>query len=358
MRFKKRYRFWQVLVGIIVMGMVFYILYTLTNDSDGKEVTQQTSSSKQQENGARMFAMFIYIVVFFYFALNYYYYAIASTRRYINFLKVTAAIIVVNFIYHLFLYQYLPKLLHGKYSSVGALFSGMITEMIPMVIVCFLFAYGTYLYESQKQRRILEAQKLQLEIQVSQANFNFLKAQINPHFLHNTLNFLYAKSIPYSAELSEGILTLSDIMRYALDQGNQRNGKAPLKDEIEHVHNVIKISQLRFSNQLNVRFDVSGSVEGATIIPFVLITIVENAFKHGDLKNPDHPIDIRLRVDKKKLYFYCWNKKKASGTKQLSTGIGLENIRTRLEMAYGDKHTFKVKDEPAFYTTELTIEQL
>ena len=157
------------------------------------------------------------------------------------------------------------------------------------MLVTFLFAYITYVRESLKQRRILEAQKLQLETQISQANFNFLKAQINPHFLHNTLNFLYAKSLPYSAELSEGILTLSDIMRYALEPGKSKRWKAPLKDEIEHVNNVIKINQLRYSNQLKVNFEVSGEVDGAMIIPFVLITLVENAFKHGDLKNQESP---------------------------------------------------------------------
>ena len=194
-------------------------------------------------------------------------------------------------------------------------------------------------------------------MQISQANFNFLKAQINPHFLHNTLNFLYAKSLPYSEELSEGILTLSDIMRYALTKGNQKDGKAPLIDEIEHVNNVIKISQLRYSNQLKVNFEVSGDVNGVMIVPFVLITLVENAFMHGDLKNPDYPIDIKLELNGNKLYFYCRNKKR-SGPKQLSTGIGLDNIKKRLELAYGDNYKFVVKDEPQFYTTELKIDKL
>ncbi len=76
----------------------------------------------------------------------------------------------------------------------------------------------------------------------------FLKAQINPHFLHNTLNFLYAKSLPYSSELSEGILTLSEIMRYSLEKEEDRGGKVLLTKEIEHVNNVIKIQQLRFDH--------------------------------------------------------------------------------------------------------------
>ena len=220
-----------------------------------------------------------------------------------------------------------------------------------------LLAYLTYLRDEKKRQKVLEEQKLQLEIEKSSANLNFLKAQINPHFLHNTLNFLYAKSLPYSPELSEGILTLSDIMRYALSEGNARDGKAPLKDEIEHVWNVIKINQLRFSNTLNVEFTVNGNVDGITIIPFVLITIVENAFKHGDLKNENAPIEIKIEVKNNKLHFWCRNKKKL-GPKELSTGVGLDNIRKRLDLAYGDNYHFDVKDDQQFYTSQLTIDKL
>ncbi|HEY0751412.1 MAG TPA: histidine kinase, partial [Chitinophagaceae bacterium] len=223
--------------------------------------------------------------------------------------------------------------------------------------ISLLISYFFFLRDEKKQRKILEEQKMQLEVEKSQANFNFLKAQINPHFLHNTLNFLYAKSLPYSQELSEGILTLSDIMRYALSEGNAKDGKAPLADEIEHVRNVIKINQLRFSNNLKVNFEVNGVLNGATIIPFVLITLVENAFKHGDLKSPEAPIDIKIDKEGSTLYFYCKNKKK-TGPKELSTGIGLDNIKKRLDLAYGNNYSFNVKEDTEFYITELTINPL
>jgi two-component system LytT family sensor kinase len=118
-------------------------------------------------------------------------------------------------------------------------------------------------------------------------------------------------------------------------------------------------------------------INGAEIIPFVLITLAENAFKHGDLKNTSdpiiikvkvsdskqlsvtaHPVHVKLKsVETKQLYFYCRNRKK-TGPKELSTGIGLENIKKRLDLAYGNKYNFIVKDEPEFYTTELTISEL
>jgi LytS/YehU family sensor histidine kinase len=102
---------------------------------------------------------------------------------------------------------------------------------------------------------------------------------------------------------------------------------------------------------------VEGVVNGAEIIPFVLITLVENAFKHGDLKSNEHPIEIRLKVDTDAISFYCRNKKKL-GPRELSTGIGLDNIKKRLELAYGRNYSFIVKDEADIYTTELTISRL
>ena len=242
-------------------------------------------------------------------------------------------------------------------SPVSLVVAGVIINTLFFLGLSFLIAYLTKLRDEQKQRKVLEEQKLQLEVEKTQANFNFLKAQINPHFLHNTLNFLYAKSLPYSSELSEGILTLSDIMRYALSEGNAKDGRAPLKDEIEHVRNVIKINQLRFSNNLNVKFNVEGVINGATIVPFVLITLVENAFKHGDLKSTASPIEINLLVRDHHLNFQCRNKKK-NGPKELSTGIGLDNIKKRLDLAYGEDYLLRVNEDSNFYFTELTINKL
>jgi two-component system, LytTR family, sensor kinase len=359
MGFKTRYRFWHVVLvflALCILAAIFYFLVyaPATHKETVKAVSKPDSDSS---SGSRFLFTLLYFIVFFYFTLNYYYNLIAGNKKFVSFLQLTGMILLVVLAYHVFMFYFLPEVLHGKYNSLGHLFWATVGGTIPMLLVSYLFAYVTVLRESLKQKRVLEAQKLQLEMQISQANFNFLKAQINPHFLHNTLNFLYAKSLPYSEELSEGILTLSDIMRYALSKGNQKDGKAPLKDEIEHVYNVIKISQLRYSNQLKVNFEVTGEVSGTMIIPFVLITLVENAFMHGDLKNPDYPIDIKLDVKGNKLYFYCRNKKR-SGPKQLSTGIGLENIKKRLDLAYGENYKFTVKEEPEFYTAELTIDKL
>lgn len=362
MKFKARYPFWKVTLTLVALGVLIMVVIPYIKDGIGAllNTLQKKTGAVITPNQNTVFkgiVTFLIFIITFYFILNCYYSLIEKKKKLLSFLKVSFIIFFCTFLYNAVMYYCWPLAMRNSYNSLGTMTLALVTDLIPMFVIGFLFTYGTYIWEALKQKRILEEQKLLLEAQISQANFKFLKAQINPHFLHNTLNFLYSESIPYSTDLSEGILTLSDIMRYALDQGNQQDGKAPLKDEIEHVQNVIRINQLRYSNQLKVNFEVVGEAGSYMIIPFVLITLVENAFKHGDLKNPDYPINIRLNINNNSVYFYCNNKKK-NGPKQLSTGIGVENIRNRLRYSYGDKCKFTVTDEPEFYTTELTIEEL
>jgi LytS/YehU family sensor histidine kinase len=359
MKAKKRYGFWKVFWVLLGINVFFFLL--------GLMLASVTPESMQEVNVKNIFSLsnilkhvfsFCFSLVFYYIMLNVYYRLIEERKPAMSYLRVTVITIIVLTAYYIgqMQVQEIDAKMREKLTT-GLLAFGVAFSVLFKLITAFLIPYLTYLYDERKHRKVLEEQKMQLEVEKTQANFNFLKAQINPHFLHNTLNFLYAKSLPYSTELSEGILTLSDIMRYALSEGNARDGKAPLKEEVEHMRNVIKINQLRFSNTLNVQFEVEGVLNGATIIPFVLITLVENAFKHGDLKSPEYPIEIKLTVQDHRLHFICRNKKK-TGPKELSTGIGLENIRNRLDLAYGKDYAFRIKDETNFYTTELIIDPL
>jgi len=363
----KRYQFWKVFLVVLVVN-VFFVLIGMMFATVSSLATHKPYAPGEILKAKKLLNLAInttFAAIFFYITLNIYYRLFSLKRDLFQFFKVTALSFVAMFVFFWLSFQFLSTEAELPDNMKGE--DGRLPVSLLMVVFCFsaifqtglsiLISYLTYLRDEKKQRKILEAQKMQLEIEKSQANFNFLKAQINPHFLHNTLNFLYAKSLPYSPELSEGILTLSEIMRYALSEGNTKDGKVALSDEIEHVRNVIKINQLRFSNKLKVAFDVKGVVNGATIIPLVLITLVENAFKHGDLKSSEFPIDIQLNVENGTMHFYCRNRKK-NGPKELSTGIGLDNIKKRLDLAYGADYSLNIKDEAEFYTTELTINKL
>ncbi|WP_162852511.1 sensor histidine kinase [Dinghuibacter silviterrae] len=229
-----------------------------------------------------------------------------------------------------------------------------------------LFGFGYwYAQESiEKQKSInelerkqsLEAQKkAELEKEKLIAEQAYLRAQINPHFLYNVLNFLYYKALTVSDELSEGILTLSEIMHYAFREGNG-SGLISLEGEVEHLKNLIKINQFRFGRQLQVRFECNGDYYGAKVIPFIFVTIVENAFKHGDLLNEEHPVVISLDYDdiNGQVRFYTRNQKSKTAA-EFSSGVGIANLKKRLEQWYRDRFVLEVLETDEDYSTLLEI---
>ncbi|MCX6317651.1 MAG: histidine kinase [Bacteroidetes bacterium] len=207
-------------------------------------------------------------------------------------------------------------------------------------------------YKSSSQKlKISEQQRLQTES-------NFLRAQINPHFLQNTLNFIYAQSITgNTAQLSDGILLLSDMMRYSLQNQGDSNARVPLADEVQHMRNYIAINQLRFGGKLQVVFESNGSAADLTIIPLVLLTLLENAFKHGELFDPAHPLRLNLQIkyEEKLLQFEVYNKIK-TGPREPSTGIGIENTRRRLDAAYPGQYVLQAIPDNGFYKALLRVQ--
>ena len=205
----------------------------------------------------------------------------------------------------------------------------------------------------EKQKLVHEQQLRTTEQSLMQANLAFLKSQINPHFLFNSLNFLYAQVYPHSENAAKAILLLSETMRYALHEDT--NGKVMLHQEVQHLHNYIALNQLRFHQQLQISFETSGSTQFLLILPLILITFVENCFKHGELADPAHPVRIRLHLAQNRLTFETHNKKR-DGPKEKSTGIGLANIRQRLDLVYGERHSLQITDAPEHYTCSLLID--
>lgn len=228
------------------------------------------------------------------------------------------------------------------------------------------FAYFFYKETQKKQRRIkeievqnkrLKEEKLLSEQQKQRAEYSFLRAQINPHFLYNTLSYLYSRSINGDSKgLSDAILTLSEIMRYALEIRDINTDEVPLEDEIEHIQNMIKLNRMRFADSFYLIFDIKGDTKGVRVIPLILMTLVENVFKHGELTNPGHPVKISLEVagDKSSFIFTTRNKKKR-GPVELSYGIGMENTRQRLEMAYGENYSLDLSTIDGYYIATLKI---
>lgn len=229
-----------------------------------------------------------------------------------------------------------------------------------IILVSFIYGYARNVVryrdrlatmESQRQKELIDQQRIENELVI--AKLQTLKYQINPHFLFNSLNFLYAQAIPLSENLSRATMLLSEIMRYGLQQNDE--SKVALENEIKHLENFVEFNRLRFSNRLQIDFRIEGNTAFRRIMPLLLITFVENAFKYGELHDAANPLEIQLRVDNRMLYFEVKNKKR-NGPKEDSTGIGLTNIKSRLALAYPTSHTLEIINEELFFTTKLEIQ--
>jgi two-component system, LytTR family, sensor kinase len=207
------------------------------------------------------------------------------------------------------------------------------------------------IYESRMREQ--ERQIYILENQLKESQMAYLRSQINPHFLYNSLNFFYSKVYLHSKEAAEGILLLVQIFKYALEE-NSGTDKVPLEKEVEHLQNFIAFNQLRYNQTLNIDFESSGNMRFRQILPLVMVTFLENVFKHGDLHDPENKAIISVEVDRDILRFSTKNKIR-NGPKEQSTGIGLENTVKRLEIAYTDRYTLDIDNDNNFYTVNLTI---
>lgn len=172
------------------------------------------------------------------------------------------------------------------------------------------------------------------EKQYLEAELNFLKTQIQPHFFFNTLNNLYSLTLKKSDQAPEVVLKLSDLMSYMLYESNAP--QVPLKKEIDYLQSFLEVEKLRFGQRLSISFKVEGETSKLAIPPMILILFLENSFKHG-VKNSlqDIEIDVSLEVDEKFLYFKVANPVSDFADSTDKNGIGLKNVRRRLELLYG-----------------------
>jgi hypothetical protein len=214
-----------------------------------------------------------------------------------------------------------------------------------------LYAFG-YWYAKEAIEKQKEISELQRKNYINE--FNFLKLQINPHFLYNTLNTLFAQALPHSAALADNIMKLSNMMRYSLESIDSEDGKVMLEKEIQYLKELIEIHQIRFSNELNIVYEESGQLNGQLIPALSLVIAVENAFKYGDLKDKENPLFIKMQIQNESIYFYCKNKKRKK-IPEVSFGLGLINLKKRLDYVCGDKYTLKITDIDDFFVFELTI---
>lgn len=255
-------------------------------------------------------------------------------------------------------YFFLPKFIDPAYGNVSL--ASFTTTSILWITNYFIFAAAYFYLQTsiQKQKDLVKSneEKAAKEQERLQLENIALRAQINPHFLYNTLGFLYSKALPYSDELSDGIMRLSEMMQYSI-KPHDASGRVRLEDEIAHIENVLEINKLRFNQSIYIDFIYEGSLTNAKIVPLILLTLVENVLKHGQLNEPEYPATIHLKLEGGQLTFITHNKKR-SGPKEHSTSIGLNNTRKRLESTYGQHFSLTTKEQGDYFTTMLVINNI
>lgn len=202
------------------------------------------------------------------------------------------------------------------------------------------------LFVSVHRRNELEKENLRLE-------FDFLKAQINPHFLFNTLNNIYSFSIKSPDRVAGTVLKLADLMRYSLYETNEEF--VPLSNELSYIANYVDLQRIRHEDNVQISFSVEGQPASQVISPLLLIVFVENAFKHGIQASAQASrVEIRLVITDQKLTMHVENSvppKRLSGI----GGIGLRNVRKRLEYFYPNRHQLIIRDKSHQYEVALTL---
>jgi two-component system LytT family sensor kinase len=233
----------------------------------------------------------------------------------------------------------------------GKYFPGIpytLVETLPVIIITVAFKLA---WDYNKRER--EVEKLQALVKESQ--IQFLKNQINPHFLFNNLNNLYAHAITRSPQTPDIILELSSVLRYMLY--DCKADFVPLTKEIKHLENYTALHELQIGQRGHVRCTVELASQHFTITPLVLVVFVENAFKHSTVSltnNIDINIDIRVSEDGL-LTMHCTNNFSPEYLSGENSGIGLENVRKRLQLLYPNMHELAISSVNNIYQVKLSM---
>ena len=325
---------WKEFVFQILLHVLVFIFYSFDRSQPGVEEYQVAFFV----NYAAAVAIINYVLLprLFY------------TKKYLLF---AASVIVLIGLVMLVEEQVLEKIFFPN-TRRAARFPGVFVTLFDILPVIAILSGFKFAWDAiGKQRQVEE-----LQATVQESELQFLKSQINPHFLFNNLNNLYSYSIAQSPKTPEIILDLSAVLRYMLYECKERY--VPLSAEIEQLKNFTKLYQLQIEDRGKVSFQAKNIGSSHRIAPLILVVFIENAFKHSQAaQSNDIYIRIEIELIDNTLHFICKNNFQATdekGTEDM--GIGLENVRKRLNLIYGNAHRLMMEQTEDIYTVHLTME--
>lgn len=195
----------------------------------------------------------------------------------------------------------------------------------------------------------------QLQQENSEAQLRLLMAQVQPHFMFNTLNNIYSQAQEESPKSAKMIMELSHILRYILDEG--KKDWVPLENELQLLVDYLNLEKIRYDQKLDLHYSFPKNAKDRIIAPLLLLPLVENCFKHGASKMINKPwINIKAELDHDTFSIKLMNGRKTNLAREERNGTGIENVRRRLELLYPDQHSLEIKEEPDVFIVDLSID--
>ncbi len=231
--------------------------------------------------------------------------------------------------------------------------------LILVYLVVLLVSFVNLLshnFEIESKNKELQNKILETQLQIKDQELQYLKKQIHPHFLFNTLNTIYGFALKQSKNTPDIILKLSNLLDYILYQVNKP--KVSLEEEIMHLQEYIALERIRFQDTLKIEFSTEKFNGEKLVPPMLLIPFVENAFKHGNLIDGFLQVNIEITIENDSLSFIIKNTVKQDADQHGKTGIGLENIKKRLDLIYPDAYKLEINLVDDWYIVDLYIENI
>jgi sensor histidine kinase YesM len=324
-------------VGFIALFYVLHLAYDLPNLIHGNAAFEWLPAGFRAKVHRGMdigmtflFALLPYLILF----------RLYPSGRFIQIVVLTLLAIVVIFFVH---YNVTLFFLTGPLRLRTFFFETLFFDCVfVLYAIIFYFVRSAYYRELQQKELLMQNRSAELM---------FLRSQLNPHFLFNSLNNIYSLVYANSGQALSAISGLSELLRYMLYNTDE---KVPLEKELEYIRKYISLQKLRYEYNINAELFVTGPVENITIAPLVLIPFIENAFKHGDFTGDNPSLVITVQADTNKLAVFCMNKK-GKHNKDSAGGIGLENVKRRLQLLYPGKHTLRIDNHADSFAVNLEL---
>lgn len=261
---------------------------------------------------------------------------------------ISAYLIVCSIFYGLI---YLSKFDYGNMPPVSrSLLFVMVAVYLVVIIVCAFKLLKLNLKQAEKTKQ-LETKILEAQLKLKEQELSYLKMQIHPHFLFNTLNTIYGFALKKNENAPAMILKLSNLLDYLLYQIDKPF--VLLEDDLNHIKDYIGLEKMRFNETLNISFETNNIQKDAKIAPMLLLPFVENSFKHGVLIDGMLAITIQLYCKDNSIHFSIENSSSKNGDE--TKGIGLENLKKRLDILYTDTHHLEIEKSNNKFKVTLSL---